>query len=134
VGRFEASAVIEAHVAAYDPHYQLATLAFSGGQLIAANLDAPIGRLVRVRIRARDVTIATAPPTDISASNVCRGKVTEMRAEEGAILDMRIQVGEQHLLARVTRRSADQLGLAVGRDVFAIVKTVSIDRHSIGMR
>jgi hypothetical protein len=36
------------------------------------------------------------------------------------------------LLARVTRRSGATLGLVPGREVFAVIKTVAIDRRSLG--
>ena len=44
---------------------------------------------------------------------------------------MRVGGGER-LLARVTRRSGEALGLAPGREVFAVIKTVAIDRRSLG--
>ena len=43
-----------------------------------------------------------------------------------------MRVGEEPLLARVTRRSAEALALAPGRPVFAVIKTVAIDRRSLG--
>ena len=57
-GVFEGGAVIDARVAAQDMQYDLATLAFDGGTLTVTNLDALIGEPVRVRMRARDVSIA----------------------------------------------------------------------------
>ena len=46
--------------------------------------------------------------------------------------DIRIELDGANLLARVTFRSLSELGLVAGREVFAIVKSVAIDRHSIG--
>ena len=45
---------------------------------------------------------------------------------------MRIEVGQVSLLARVTRRSAEDLGLAPGRPAYALVKSVAIDHRSVG--
>ena len=50
--------------------------------------------------------------------------------EEGA-LEVQLRLGGERLLARVTRRSGEALGLAVGREVFAVIKTVAIDRRSL---
>ncbi len=61
-GVFEGGAVIDARVSAQDMQYDLATLAFDGGTLTVTNLDALIGEPVRVRVRARDVSIALARP------------------------------------------------------------------------
>lgn len=45
---------------------------------------------------------------------------------------MQLRVGGERLLARVTRRSGESLALAPGRPVFALIKTVAIDRRSLG--
>jgi len=50
----------------------------------------------------------------------------------GAAADVRLSVGEATLLARVTRRSAERLGLRPGLEVYAMVKAISLDRHSTG--
>ena len=105
LGRYERGAVIEAKVAAYDADDDLTTLTFSGGQLVVTNLDALIGEPVRMRIRARDVSIALQRPMDVSILNVLPGRIAEIGDEQGGIMDIRIAVGEFHLLARVTRRS-----------------------------
>ena len=131
-GRFEAGAVIEARVAAHDLDYDLTRLEFSGGQLFVSNLDALIGEPVRVRIRARDVAIALQPPQQASFLNVLKGRIDQIPRAAGAVVDVRIAVGGVPLLARVTRRSAENLGLAPGREVYALVKAVSLDRHSVG--
>ena len=53
--------------------------------------------------------------------------------EEGA-LEVQLRLGGERLLARVTRRSGEALGLAPGSEVFAVVKTVAIDRRSLSRR
>ena len=130
-GRFEGGAVIEGRVAAQDLDYGLSTVRFPGGELIIANLDALVGEPVRVRIRSRDVVLATAPPSGLSALNVLKGSVTEIR-ESGGAADVVVKVGEATVVARVTRKALDQLGLAEGREAYAIVKAVALDRHSVG--
>ena len=47
---------------------------------------------------------------------------------------MQLRLGNERLLARVTRRSGEALGLAPGREVFAVIKTVAIDRRSLSRR
>ena len=132
LGRYERGAVIEAKVTGYDAEDDLTTLTFAGGQLTVTSLDALIGEPVRMRIRARDVSIALQRPKDVSILNVLPGKIAEIGDEQGGIIDIRIAVGEFHFLARVTRRSARTLGLHAGQEVYAIVKAISLDRHSLG--
>ena len=67
-GRFDEGAVIEARVAMHDARFELTTLAFVGGELVVPNLDALPGEPVRVRVRARDVSLALARPSGITTS------------------------------------------------------------------
>jgi molybdate transport system ATP-binding protein len=129
-GTFEGGAVIEARVIEQDMEQDLATLAFDGGTLTATNVDALIGERVRVRIRARDVSIALERPHRISIQNVLEGTVAEIDAGANGIADVTIAVGGATLRSRVTRRAAQQLGLATGLTVFALVKAVSLSRAS----
>jgi molybdate transport system ATP-binding protein len=131
-GRYEAGAVIETRVLAYDGRDDVTTLGFDGGELLATNLDALIGEPVRVRVRARDVSLALRAPQDVSILNVLRGRVLELGEGPAAAVDVRLAVGRATLLARVTRRSVEKLGLAPGREVYAMVKAISLDRHSTG--
>ena len=132
LGRFEGGAVIEARVAEQDLEMGLARLDFPGGALYAPDVDALVGERVRVRIRARDVSLATVRPEAISMLNVLPGTLTALGESAGASVDVQINVAGTILLARVTRKSVEALGLAPGRAVFALVKAVAIDRHSVG--
>ena len=130
-GRFEAGAVLAARVAAHDTRWSLTELAGSFGSLLVPRLDAPIGAALRLRIRARDVILAVSPPAGISALNVLTGRIEKLvPIEEGAV-DVQLRVGNERLLARVTRRSGETLGLVPEREVFAVIKTVAIDRRSL---
>ena len=131
-GRFEAGAVLEARVASQDEAFGLATLAFDGGLLVVPNVDALPGEPVRVRIRARDVALAVVPPAGASFQNVLPGTVRAIGAEFGALVEVTVAVGGAALVARVTRKAVHDLGLAPGKPVHALVKAVSIDRHSVG--
>ena len=131
-GRYEAGAVIETRVAAYDEMYALTTLRFPGGDLLVPKFDVKSGDPVRVHIRARDVSLALHAPQGLSILNALRGRVVEISLDDGPIAEVRLDVGGAALLARVTRRSADHLALRPGLEVYALIKAVSMDRHSVG--
>jgi molybdate transport system ATP-binding protein len=128
-GVFEGGAVIDARVSAQDMQYDLATLAFDGGTLTVTNLDALIGEPVRVRVRARDVSIALARPEGISIQNVLQGTITAITPERSGVVDVSIAVGSILLRSRVTRRAVEQLHLTPGLAVHALIKAVSLDRR-----
>ena len=128
-GAFEGGAVIDARVIEQNMEHDLATLVFDGGTLTATNVDALIGEPVRVRIRARDVSIALERPRRISIQNVLEGTIADIGTERSGIVDVTISVGATTLRSRITARAVEQLGLSPGLDVYALVKAVSLDRR-----
>ncbi len=130
-GVHEAGAVLRARVARHDEAFQLTHLEFAGGELHVARIDLPVGTGVRVRVSARDVSLALEPPRGISIINVFRGSVVELAPGGGPHVDVRVDVGTP-LWARVTRRSAHDLGLAPSLGVYVLVKGVAIDARSLG--
>ena len=132
LGRHEGGAVIEARVSGQDLDSGLARLEFDGGVLEIPDVEALPGERVRIRVRARDVSIALARPTGLSIRNILAGTVVELGAEEASSLDVRLDLKGTALLARITRKSAAELGLRPGMAVFALIKSVSIDRRSVG--
>ena len=129
-GLFEGGTVIEARVQAVDKADGVATLAFDGGTLTVGQLDAPVGEAVRVRIRAREVSLALTRPAQISIQNILRGTIREIDAAHGDV-NVSIALGDTGasvLRARVTRRACAQLALQVGQSLWAQVKSVALVR------
>ena len=131
-GRYEAGAVIEASVLRHAPEAGITELAFRGGSLRVPHLDLPPGTPLRVRIRARDVALALEPPEKTSFLNILQGHIAEISEDEGPLTDILVNLGGASLWARITTLSQHQLGLMPGQPVFALVKAVAIDRHSLG--
>ena len=130
-GRAEAGAILATRVAAHDKRFGLTILQAAAGELRVPHLDLPIGAALRVRIRARDVMIALAPPEGLSALNVLPGTVAEISGDNGPIVQMRLDCGGEALIARLTRRSVETLGLMPGLTVHAVVKSIAFDRHAL---
>ena len=123
----DAGVVIEARVAAQDEAYHLTRLEFAGGSLWVGRVEHAAGTLVRARVLARDVSVATAAPQGSSITNILATRIVEIRDEGQDRVNLRMAVGGgQMLLSRITRRSRDQLGLTVGMELFAQVKSVAL--------
>lgn len=131
-GRYEAGAVIDATVVRQDQAFALSELAFSGGILQVPHIDLPPGSQLRVRLRARDIALALERPENTSILNVFSGVIRDMSDEPGAQVDVLLDVGGTALWARVTARSRHDLNLRIGSRVYALVKAVAIDRHTLG--
>ena len=123
----DAGAVIEATVSVHDDKYHLTRLDFNGGNLWVSKVERAVGSVVRARVLARDVSIAITAPHGSSITNILAARIAEIQDEGPDRVNLRLAVGGEHmLLSRITRRSRDQLGLAVGMDVFAQVKSVAL--------
>ena len=129
--RFDAGAVISATYSGYDREFDLGELSFDGGILRIAGLNAEIGTHLRAHIRARDVSLMLDKPKDTSVLNVFKGELIEIRHEEGPQLDLLINIGTP-LIARITRKSLNDLNLDIGSKVYAMIKAVAIDRRTLG--
>ena len=131
-GRLEGGAVVETRVASHDLAWGLTRLEFAGGELYAADVDALAGERVRVRIRAQDVSLALSRPAGVSMLNILGATVKSIESGAGASVDVRLEMAGAELLARVTRKSVAELGIEPGKRVFALIKSVAIDRLSVG--
>jgi molybdate transport system ATP-binding protein len=129
-GRTEAGAILATRVAAHDEKFGLTVLRAAAGELRVPHLDLPVGSALRVRIRARDVMIALAPPEGLSALNVLPGIVAEIGAGDGPIVQIRLDCAGEALVARLTRRSVETLGLVPGKRVHAVIKSIAFDHHT----
>lgn len=133
-GRHDAGSVIRATIAGSDLRFGLTELVFPGGRMRVPHLGLPLGTHVRARIHARDVALALVVPHGLSILNVFAGTVTEIAADAGAMVDIRLDIGSSGqsvpLWSRITARSVHELNLALGRKVFALVKSVALDRTS----
>ncbi|RZV39070.1 MAG: molybdenum ABC transporter ATP-binding protein [Chromatiales bacterium] len=86
------------------------------------------GSPLRLRIAASDVSIAREMPAATTILNILRATIEEVHPVDAATALVRLGVGNQSLLARVTNRSVQRLELRPGERVFAQVKSVTV-RH-----
>lgn len=122
----EMGALIDAAVAGHDETYQLTEVVFPGGRLSLPRQPATIGQRVRVRVLARDVSLTLAEQTGTSIINILRARVTEITEASTSQNVVALDLGGTAILARVTRKSVDTLGLKPGLTVYAQIKGVAI--------
>lgn len=136
--RPDASALLDAQIAAYDPRYALTTISVRGGSLLVPGRIGEPGSHRRIRVAAADVSLAATRPSATTISNVLPVRIVEVRPLDEAQVNVTLTLGHEgdgaRLLARVTRRSIDTLGLSAGNQVFAQVKAVSMIRRRAAAR
>jgi molybdate transport system ATP-binding protein len=129
----DAGALLEVRVAEHDRQWKLVRVVFPGGDLwlrdtsfsSQASVNPITGKSARVRVLARDVSIATERPTHTSIQNIlpCVVESVSPDLEESQSL-VQLRCGESILLARVTSRAVASLGLSRGMQVWAQIKAV----------
>ncbi|MEI6414760.1 MAG: molybdenum ABC transporter ATP-binding protein [Pseudomonadota bacterium] len=123
----DAGVVLEAQVVERDAAWHLARVEFPGGCLWVRDPGHPLGHGLRVRILARDVSLALRPPMGTSILNTLQATVTAFGGDSHPALALaRLQVGTSPILARITQRSAAALGLAPGLALWAQIKAVAV--------
>lgn len=130
-GRFEAGAVLQSRVENHDDESFMSTLSFDEGELVVPRIAADIGAPVRVRIRARDIILSKYIPSNLSANNVLPARVLALRRDPGAFVDIQLQCGQSRLIARITKMSLERLRLVAGMEIFAVIKSVTVDRRTL---
>ena len=123
----DVGAVLQARVVELAPSWHLARVEFAGGSLWTRDQGLAVGHRVRVRVLARDVSLACEPPSPSSIQNVLRGQVDAIADDEHpGLLLVRVQVGASLLVARLTRRAAATLQVSVGQALWVQVKSVAL--------
>ncbi|KAF1057155.1 MAG: Sulfate/thiosulfate import ATP-binding protein CysA [Pseudomonas citronellolis] len=125
----DAGVVIDGRVQGGDADYGLVHLGVEGcaQPIRLAHAPLPIGRALRIKVQARDVSLTLAPSTHSSILNVLPVRVVEVvEGENPAHCLVRLDLAGVPLLARITRYSRDQLQLVPGHEVWAQIKSVAV--------
>jgi molybdate transport system ATP-binding protein len=122
----QAAAILTASVTRHDTDFGLTELAVDGHPMFVNHLSHAPGQERRVRIPARDVSVCRQRPQDSSILNILPVTLCEIEATDTARLLLRLSLGSQFLLARITRKSAMELNLQVGDPIYAQIKSAAL--------
>lgn len=143
LGREEdAGVALEARVVEKDERWHLMRVAFPGGSLWIRDHGQPVGRSVRMRVLARDVSLALERQQEGSILNILPATVLgSSPSDHPAVMLTRIRLGGNGstadaddggpgettpLISRLTTRSSEALALAPGKQVWAHIKSAAI--------
>ncbi len=131
----ERGVLLQGRVIERDERWRLARVGFAGGSIWVRDAGLPLGRKVRVRVLARDVSVALQRPQATSVQNLLPATVQAVQADlrQGAQVLVRLacsegtdDAGHAMLLARITARAAHELALAPGMRAWAQVKAAAL--------
>ena len=127
--RRDAGAVLDCTVQGHDGGRGLTRLTFPGGAMTVPLRDLPPGAPVRLRVRARDVSIAIEEPRGLSVQNILPTRIAAITTlPDGHEAMLSLRAGPSILLARVTCDAVTRLGLQPGASVWALVKSIAFDQ------
>jgi molybdate transport system ATP-binding protein len=123
----DAGALIAGRIGQVDTQWHLSRIDFEGGCVWMRDAGLPVGKAVRIRILARDVSLTTSEPQNTSIQNQLLGTIQSITpdAHPSQVMVV-VKCGAEEVLARVTKRAVDELGLQVGQPVWAQVKSVAL--------
>jgi len=125
-----AGSVIQGTVESFDEQDELSLVRFSGGTLWVPGRHGSIGAMVRVRIRANDVSLCRVRPEQSTILNILPAMVDDIQGDLGPSVLVRLAMGTDRIIARVTRRSARELALQKGDELFVQIKSVVVRPQS----
>jgi molybdate transport system ATP-binding protein len=122
----EAGSVISAQVIAHEEEFYLSHLKFCGGYLRIPQVRLAIGEKARVRILARDVSLALDHDTRSSILNIFPATVLAQTSDNKGRMLVKLDIDGCVLVARITLKSATLLELTPGMSLYAQVKAVAL--------
>ena len=130
--RFEAVSVITGRVTRYDPEFAVTLVAHPAGEIVVPGRIEPAEGAVRIAVRSTNVTLAVGRPGGVSVRTVLFGTVERVETDGGPFALVAVALaGGDRLYAYATRLALASLGLDVGDEVQALVKSVSIDERTV---
>jgi molybdate transport system ATP-binding protein len=121
-----AAAIANGTIARHDDGYGLTELYVDKQSLWVNQLAGNVGDQRRIRIPARDVSVCRQRPEATSILNILRVTLAEMEETSDARVLLRLQLDQQSMLARITRKSATELELQPGDRLYAQIKSAAL--------
>lgn len=122
----QAASIVLGTVTGHDSRFGLTAIAVEGQIFQVNHLNQDIGTRCRLRIPARDISVCRERASDSSILNILPITLAEIEQTEANRVLLRLALGEQYLLARITRKSLEELELKTGDRLFAQIKSVAL--------
>lgn len=124
--RTDAESLIPATVRDSEAVFHLVNLDSPFGPLAMVHAPLHAGQQVQLRIRARDVSITKHATRESSILNIFPVQIAEIALDQPGHALLCLCAHETRLLARITAKSAQTLGLQAGQQVYAQIKGVAL--------
>lgn len=136
----ESGVILNGKIVEKDNEWQLMRIAFADSHIwipdctepketAQPNDDETLEHAVRIRILAKDVSLSLSNHEDTSIINRILVRVVEIKSDKDKAMSLvRLRMGSEFLVAKMTKKSVYHLSLAQGMEVWAQVKSVALVR------
>lgn len=134
LSRFERSSVVTGTLSAIDEAYGLAEISHPAGKIWIVGRPGAPGQEMRVVVKSTDIALTRDTGHNTSMRNALSGTVAGLETDGGPFAGVAIDLdGHGHLFALATRKAIDELGLATGDRVIALIKTAALDERAAAL-
>ncbi len=114
-------------VIASDKARGLTSLEIGDQSLVIPYIEAEVGEVIPVAIRAEDIIISLDPNLTISARNILLGKIQYLDVRNDRTW-LSILVAWRHLAVKITHEAREELELKKNMEVYCVIKASAINR------
>ena len=137
-GKFELGSVLNGTVVSHDNNLHITTLDLDGQKLIVPGLPGNFNKVVRVRIRSRDILLSSSRLETKITENELEGLISTIEIESNSafselvilLKNLKNNKTIQKLRARITTYNLKKMKLSRNDTVFIYISSVSIDRQA----
>ena len=123
----EVGVVLDGVISAWDEIWELSTVSTDCGDLLIPKAGTVVGTTIRVRILAKDVSLMETPESKSSILNQLSADVLELSRDQNTAMSLvNLRVKSAHLVARISRKSIDQLKIAPGKSLWVQIKAAAV--------
>ena len=123
----DASLLAHCEVIERQERASIARVRFGGGTLWVADHGLAVGQTARIRIRARDISLALSPHADSTIDNQLPGRIESIDADAGrAEAVVAVRCGSERLIVRTPHRSVQRLKLAPGLALWCQIRRIEL--------
>lgn len=123
----EVGVVFDGDISAWDESWELSTVTTGCGDLFIPKAGKLVGAKIRVRILAKDVSLIETPQSQSSILNQLPAQVVELSKDQNTAMRLvRVRVKSEQIVARISRKSIEQLNIVPGKSLWVQIKAAAV--------
>ena len=123
----EEGTVLKCKIIAQNLEEKITTISIKHTEIIMSKIPEAVGSDIAIRLLAKDISLATEKPKNISINNILEARILEIYESKNiGSVNVELKVGKNIIIARILQSSSKKLKLKTNDKVFALIKSISI--------